>query len=111
MSQACKTVGNFVRIFDIFPSAEFLRYKGDPYYQTITGGCISIMIMIAFIILFTSMGLQTARKEIIFSSSDVKKQAIPTLTQMNLTIEEGFMFAFGADMMNLNDPNITYFDI
>ena len=68
------------------------------------------MIVVVFVLLFSSMGLQTVRKEIIFSTSRTTKVTGPTLSTMNFTKPEGFMFALILEAVDINDPNITYFD-
>ena len=51
-----------LQTLDLFPNSNFLRYNGDDKYTTVTGGVLSIGIIVIFVILFASMGLQTANK-------------------------------------------------
>ena len=52
---------------DLFQTSSLLRYNGEAEYSTVTGGLVSIIVIVIFIILFASMGLQTAQKKIINS--------------------------------------------
>ena len=61
----CRCLQNTLRKFDLFPANQFLRYKGDPEYTTATGGIISLFVITIFIILFATMGIQTAKRELI----------------------------------------------
>lgn len=68
MSPIGALLGKFFRSVDLFPNSKLLRYKGEGEYTTITGGIISSMVIIIFIILFASMGLKTLNRELITSS-------------------------------------------
>ena len=70
MSKISSCFSNFFRTVDLFPTSNFIRYNGDADYKTVTGGVISITVLSIFIVLFFSMGLKTARKEIITASVD-----------------------------------------
>jgi hypothetical protein len=58
-----------LRAIDLFPTSTFLRYKGETDYTTATGGCLSITVIIVFVILFASMGIKTVKRQIINTSS------------------------------------------
>jgi len=60
------TIGSkFLRSVDLFPTSKILRYNGETEYTTTTGGIISAAVIIIFLILFSSMGIKTIKKEII----------------------------------------------
>ena len=42
------------KLVDVFSTTEFLRYKGDPEYRTVTGGVTSLVIIVLFLTLFFS---------------------------------------------------------
>lgn len=64
-----------LRSLDLFPTSNFVRYSGDSDYTTSTGGLTSVVVITIFIILFASMGIRTANKEIITSEQFVQNDA------------------------------------
>lgn len=62
MSPMAALFGRFFRSVDLFPNSKLLRYKGESEYTTVTGGIISSMVIIMFIVLFASMGLKTLNR-------------------------------------------------
>ena len=65
---AIKTVlANNIKKIDLFPTSAFIRYKGESDYTIVTGGCTSIIVIIALIALFFTEGLKTVKKEIIYA--------------------------------------------
>jgi len=57
-----KSMKNTIKTFDLFCSNEILRVNSDDKYETCTGGVISIIIIIATIIGFSSQILSTIEK-------------------------------------------------
>lgn len=68
MSSCFAKVKNILKFFDLFPYSNFLRYNGDDFYSTSTGGILSIGVIVIFFILFASMGIKTLNKKIIFTT-------------------------------------------
>ncbi len=52
----------FFEYFDMFPATQFLRYKGSGDFKTATGGCVSVAVIVIFVILFYSLGVQTVNQ-------------------------------------------------
>ena len=77
MSGFCQNIRKMLYMVDLFSTNELLRFKGEPYYATLTGGCTSLAVIGIFMGLFASMGLQTLRKEIITSSVSVSYDQDP----------------------------------
>lgn len=50
------------RALDLFPNNKLLRYNGESEYTTTTGGVISAIVLVIFIILFASMGVKTLKR-------------------------------------------------
>ena len=50
---------------DLFSTSQFLRYKSDADYNTVSGGVCSLLIIIVFCVLFLNAGIKTVNKEII----------------------------------------------
>lgn len=54
-----KSFKNLIRNIDLFYSNEILRYNSTSQYKTITGGIISIAIIIAILVGFSQMIINT----------------------------------------------------
>ena len=61
--------------------------------------------------LFASQGWATLNHEIIFVSSNMMGDIDPPPVNVTVDPNEPFMFAVAIDGLDLNDPNISYFDI
>ena len=81
-----------LRMFDFFQSSKLLRYNGDAEYKSTSGGIVSMTVVIIFIILFSSMGMKTLRKEIITASSNTENEIDPSDMNMTMGPEGGIMF-------------------
>lgn len=57
----------FFKKADLFQNNQLLRYNGNSEYTTVTGGIISTVLIIIYVVLFSSMGLKTLKREIITS--------------------------------------------
>lgn len=72
-----------IRESDFFSSSEMLRFHGDLEYRTLTGGVLSIAILITVIIGFASMILDTISLSSITTQKIVNQASSPTA--LNLT--------------------------
>lgn len=106
-----KTMQKILRVFDLFPTQQYLRYREEPDYKTATGGAVSIAILVIFIILFYNLGMQTVNQQIINGSVNYKIDTEPVPLSINFKKGADFMFGIGIMGLDLNDPNIKYFDI
>ena len=52
----------FFKKVDLFEHNNLLRYNGESEYTTVTGGLVSIAVIVLYVILFASMGLKTVQK-------------------------------------------------
>ena len=77
MPSKCYYLNSFFKKIDLFPHNNFLRYNGEAEYTTATGGALSTIIIILFVILFANMGLKTVNKQIITSSVSTNYQENP----------------------------------
>lgn len=111
MASFKKTMQNILKAFDLFPTQQYLRYKEEPDYKTATGGAVSIAILVIFIIMFYSLGMQTVNQKIINGSVSYQIDTEPVPLSINFTKGSEFMFGIGILGLDLNDPNIKYFDI
>jgi len=99
-----------LKVFDLFCTSQLVRFRGEPLYSTATGGFLSISIIVLCVVVFANMGVMTLRKEIIKSSTSFKIQEEPSPVSFKFTVQDKVMFAVGIFGLNLNDPNIKYFD-
>lgn len=72
-----KKIDYVVKKADFFYSRDMLRYEDEEEYKTFTGGITSIGIIIAIIIGFASMILDTLNLTSISTSTQVIKNVIP----------------------------------
>ena len=63
-----------------------------------------------FAILFAGNALSTINKSEVFWSATKENSFIPTPTDIAFNSESKSMFSIGLIGVNLNDPNIRYFD-
>ena len=90
-----------LRMVDFFQSSKFLRYNGDAEYKSTSGGIVSMTVVIIFIILFSSMGMKTLRKEIITASSNTENEIDPSDMNMTMGPEGGIMLGVYIRQANL----------
>lgn len=57
-----KTIAELVKACDVFAQPAAFRFGDEPEYESLTGGTCSIIMIIAFIIIFTNTVLSTIRK-------------------------------------------------
>ena len=102
MVSCFSSCSRFFRMFDFFQSSKFLRYNGDAEYKSTTGGFTSVAVVIIFVILFSSMGLRTIKKEIISSSVDTQSSVEPSELTVNLGPSGDTMFGVTVYGLNLS---------
>ncbi len=88
-----KLLKSTIRKCDLFSQQVTFRYNDEPTYETVTGGCISIIMIIAFIGIFATSLLRTVRKEYIVFNQSRHDEDSPGY--FATTLEETFMFAVG----------------
>jgi hypothetical protein len=66
-----RTVKEMVWKCDLFKTTEYLRYRGEPEYSTLTGGICSLLIIILFAAVFANSVLTTLRKDTLSWSYDL----------------------------------------
>jgi hypothetical protein len=111
MSKCVSVVRAILKIFDLFPTSQFLRYKQDADYKTATGGLVSIALIVICIIMFYSLGMQTANRQIINGSTSYEIDVEPLPLTIEFQKGSDFMFGVGIMGLNLNDPNVQYFNV
>lgn len=80
---------------DLFCSPISLRYKNDNDYKTLTGGIVSILLIILFLIVFYQKSMETLRLSNIISSTTIFEEVNPSLVN---TTTKTFMFVIGVHL-------------
>lgn len=99
-----------VRMNDLFYATEMLRYDKELEYRSFTGGLLSIAIIIAVIVGFASMILDTLSLSTISFVTTVTKNSNPPLTKMDMGAGSKFMMAVELWGVNMTAPT-RYFDV
>lgn len=73
-----------------------------------TGGCVSIILIIAFVGIFATTLLRTVEKEYINFNQSKHDESSPSY--FATTLDKNFLFAVGLDNIDLNSGE-RYFDI
>jgi hypothetical protein len=89
-----------VATIDMFSSSEMLRYNEDAYYQTFTGGVITLGIVVTVIAGFFSMISETINRTAITSSVNALTTSNPPA--FNLTVNADNIFMFGIQIQSTN---------
>jgi hypothetical protein len=104
-----RRIQSILRKCDLFAVSQFIRYKGEPDYSTATGGFCSVAILTIFAVLFTSMAVKTVDREIINWTSETINEMEPKPTTITVA-PAPFLFTVGIMYLDLNNPNLRYFD-
>ena len=80
-----ETLKNVACSIDMFYSSEMLRYENKKEYKTITGGLVTISIVVMVIVGFANMISDTLNKTAITSSLDIQKSNDPP--RYDLTVD------------------------
>lgn len=95
---------------DLFYATEMLRYDKELEYRSFTGGLLSIAIIIAVIIGFASMILDTLSLSTITFVTTITKDTNPSFTRMDIGDGSKFMMAVQLWGVNMTDT-VRYFDV
>lgn len=111
-----QTLKTLVSSIDMFYSTEMLRYDSDTEYKTITGGVITLSIVVMVTVGFASMIVDTLNRTAITSSLNIQKSNDPTY--YDLKADPNSMSMFGVMMQPIDVEFIVdiangprYFDI
>ena len=80
----------FLQSTDLFYSTEMLRYNSKSKYKTVTGGIVSLIMIVANIVGFSQMIISTMEKTAITSNFEIKKFSDPPL-MINHVEKDNFM--------------------
>ncbi len=73
-----QSLTEFIKEMDLFAHSQFLRYRSEESYRTITGGIVSLLLIGLFIGIFWTMVIGTFSYSIITSQSESVYEADPT---------------------------------
>ena len=64
-------IQNFILKADLFAATATLRYSGGSSYETYVGGCVSLLMVIGFALIFYSSFIDVLTKVNVISSIDI----------------------------------------
>lgn len=99
-----------IEITDFFNSTQMLRYEKENEYRTLTGGIISLGIIITIVIGFASMIIDTLTLNSISYTQNIATHSDPSYTKITTSPENNFMFAIEIWHQNLSAP-VRHFDL
>lgn len=103
-------IKDLVRLSDFFYTSKLLRFEDEMQYRTLTGGLISLAIIITIIIGFANMILDTLGLNSITTATQIIKQQDPTPATLSTSPDSNFMFAVEISGLNLSDT-LRFFDL
>jgi hypothetical protein len=86
---------------DLFCSSQLLRYNSDTQYKTLTGGLLSLTIIVVIIVGFANMISNTLNRTSISSTLTTTKQSNPPLATLVPNKETMFMLGFEIQSLDL----------
>lgn len=104
-----RVVKAFLLKIDIFGSSEMLRYKGEGKYQTMTGGTITLALIIIFSIVTLQSFSSVVNKAAVSATDSTYFLDDPTYTSFKIS-DSKFIFGVGVSNYNLNSGK-RYFNI
>ena len=111
-----ETLKNVACSIDMFYSSEMLRYENKKEYKTITGGLVTISIVVMVIVGFANMISDTLNRTAITSSLNNEKSNNPPFYNLIANAENNFMFGINIQPMDVSfyvdlATGPRYFDI
>jgi hypothetical protein len=100
----------FLRKIDLFSSPQLLRYRNETNYSTLTGGTLSLMIIIIFSAILIQQSIEVITMSSINSQDFTYYVENPTYTSFAFDDQTKFILGVGITGLNLSDTQ-RYFDI
>lgn len=85
-------IKHLVKMTDFFYSSEMLRYEDELEYRTLTGGVLSLGIIVTILIGFASMIIDTINLTSITTQMQVVKSTNPSAAILSTAPGSKFMF-------------------
>ena len=86
-----KEFRNIVKRSDLFYSNEMLRYENELEYKSLTGGILSIALIVTVLVGFANMIILTMQRENITSTKEVLKHSDPPFMAVETSPHNNFM--------------------
>ena len=86
-----KEFRNIVKRSDLFYSNEMLRYDNELEYKSLTGGILSLALIVTVLVGFANMIILTMQRENISSTKEVVKHSDPPFMSVEVSPENKFM--------------------
>ena len=94
----------------MFYATDMLRFDKEGEYSTLTGGILSAGIIVAILVGFASMILDTLDLSVISTQLSLTKQVDPTPVTLSTVPDSHFMFGIELWKLNLSDSK-RFFDV
>lgn len=101
---------DLIEMNDFFYSTQLLRFKKEGEYRTLTGGILSIGIIVVIVVGFANMIMDTLKRNTFTTAFKSEKSPNPTLLTLEADPKKNFMFGVEIWRHNLNAPT-RYFDV
>jgi hypothetical protein len=75
-------LGEMVKDLDFFEHQSLLRYQREPGYKTLTGGIVSLLLILIFVGLFANLVIDTFNNSIITDGTNVSYDSDPTYYEL-----------------------------
>jgi hypothetical protein len=98
-----------IKVNDLFYSSELLRFNNEMEYRTLTGGLFSLFIIVAVMVGFANMIIDTLSLNSLSYIQTVSKEADPSSTVLSTAVEDKFMIA--VELWGVNMTEARYFDV
>ena len=82
---------NLIKHSDLFYSNEMLRYENELEYKSLTGGILSLALIVTVLVGFANMIILTMQRENISSTKEVVKHSDPPFMSVEVSPENKFM--------------------
>ncbi len=109
-----RRVGRLAKKFlwniDLFASPQLLRYRNETNYSTLTGGCISLIIIVIFGTFLIKNSVSVLTKSEVNARDSTYFLENPTYTSFTFDSSSKFMIGVGLQDIDLNTGG-RYFDI
>lgn len=98
-----------IRFTDLFYTSELLRFNDEMEYRTLTGGLISLAIIIAVVIGFANMIIGTLNLSSITFIQTTSQETDPSSGVLSTNPDGMFMMA--VELWGINLTETRYFDV
>lgn len=102
-----KKIKEIIKKIDVFAQPATFRFSEQPEYASLTGGIVSIIMIVVFICIFANTVIGTINRQDISSQLTYTQEEDPSLYQIGTN---NFMFAVGIQNADMNSGK-KWFDL